>query len=174
MSWKIHVWHALSTSLYGDWGTRCLFFFKNFIHYCVNLLFALYLMRQSLFRDVVILYHRSTGTSLLISFRISAMFVMFWYWSVLLFFFFSMTWFQMFIYSNFYVASMRMSHLSRDFMFRGSKTMVSPSEWSHLTECQLNNFFSPAKVRQVQRTCKCRSTKQTSQLSRISLIGSIL
>ena len=38
-----------------------------------------------------------------------------------------------------------MSHLSRDFMFRVNKKMVSLSEWSHLTECQLNNFFFASK-----------------------------
>ena len=49
------MWHALSTSSYGNW--------RIWFHSCINLLFVLYPVRHSLFRDVVILCHRSIGTS---------------------------------------------------------------------------------------------------------------
>ena len=67
LAWISHVWHVLSTNSCGDWRTR-LFVVEEFDSTVTEIFINL--LRQSLFRDVVIVCHRSTGSPLSISFKI--------------------------------------------------------------------------------------------------------
>ena len=149
------MWHALSTSSYGNW--------RIWFHSCINLLFVLYPVRHSLFRDVVILCHRSIGTSPCQSpseFCTSHEMFLFWVFSsmsppcsdvevfwrggeVVFVFFLQCLNFKCLCIRIFRSQTFKCP-TSADLLCPGEWKMVPLIEWTHLPESQLNNLFSPA------------------------------